>query len=291
MSEGKKFDNGKLRFDLFGPQALEATAAVLTHGAEKYGDSNWKDVEPFEHRYFAAIQRHLWAYRRGETTDPDSELAHLAHVAAGALIMLAMDLGDLAYLPGGEPATEEPTDEPEPEPEPEPPMTWRHIIEGRRTLTLPARHDLSDLEAVCVRTAAASLARVYSFVHVDTNAPLTATFRGQDAAYFHVLLDRLDEPVPWELVGPPDSASAFKWSDVTGDYRGFILPPGKAVAPEDFPEVRNTVEPAPVPRFFKWDGVTGGRHVFVSDEVALVVSTEAAQGKELPRFLWPTKSR
>jgi len=99
MTDGKKFDQGKLRYDLLGPQATEQTVAVLTHGAAKYGDTNWAKVEPFNDRYFAAVMRHLWAWRRGEEIDPDSGLAHLAHAAAGCHILLAKALGDDAHLP------------------------------------------------------------------------------------------------------------------------------------------------------------------------------------------------
>ena len=42
MSEGRKKDADKLRFDLILPEFEEAMAHVLTHGAKEYGANNWQ---------------------------------------------------------------------------------------------------------------------------------------------------------------------------------------------------------------------------------------------------------
>jgi len=78
---GKKYDQDKTRFDLLDDRQTEKIAEVLTFGAKKYSDDNWKNVKPFKSRYNAAIQRHLTAYRKGEKIDQDSGLTHLAHAA------------------------------------------------------------------------------------------------------------------------------------------------------------------------------------------------------------------
>lgn len=76
--EGVKHDGGKLPFDLISPQALEALAAVLAFGAAKYGSRNWE--QGMDHsRVYAAAQRHLNAYWRGEDADAETGLPHLAH--------------------------------------------------------------------------------------------------------------------------------------------------------------------------------------------------------------------
>ena len=72
-----KYDNGKLRYDLFEPDILEEIVMVLTHGAEKYDDENWKRCGSWS-RYYAATMRHLQAMWMGEEIDPDSGLPHLA---------------------------------------------------------------------------------------------------------------------------------------------------------------------------------------------------------------------
>lgn len=85
---GRKDDEGKLRFDLLDPEFEEQTVAALTHGAKEYGDNNWQHVEDPVNRYYAALRRHLAAWRKGEIVDKDSGLNHLAHVAANVMFLL-----------------------------------------------------------------------------------------------------------------------------------------------------------------------------------------------------------
>ena len=88
---GVKDDDGKLRFDLIEPQFEEEVAAVLTLGAKKYEANNWQKVEDPVNRYYAALRRHLNAWRSGEKTDPESGLSHLAHVATNIMFLLHFD--------------------------------------------------------------------------------------------------------------------------------------------------------------------------------------------------------
>jgi hypothetical protein len=87
LQEGDKFDDGKNRFDLVPYDALEEVVRVYTVGAAKYGDRNWEKGIKFG-RVFAAIQRHLSAFWRGEEIDPEDSLSHLAHAAWGCLTLL-----------------------------------------------------------------------------------------------------------------------------------------------------------------------------------------------------------
>lgn len=91
-SAGRKDDNGKLRFDLIPPEALAQVAAVLTHGAKKYGANNWRRVKSKRSRYTAALMRHLEAWRSGEIQDPESGLHHLAHVLTNGFFLLTMEV-------------------------------------------------------------------------------------------------------------------------------------------------------------------------------------------------------
>jgi hypothetical protein len=86
--DGTKHDERKLRWDLVPWEAIEEVVRVYTHGAEKYGENNWMGLENAENRYFAALMRHLVAWRNGERIDPDSGLKHLAQVAWNALALL-----------------------------------------------------------------------------------------------------------------------------------------------------------------------------------------------------------
>lgn len=77
MNKGKKYDIGKTRWDLVPFREVEQGAEILTFGAAKYGPNNWQGIEP--DRYFAALMRHLTAWRKGEKADPESGKSHLAH--------------------------------------------------------------------------------------------------------------------------------------------------------------------------------------------------------------------
>ena len=88
---GHKFDDGKPRWDLLPYDAVADVVDVLTHGSLKYGPENWRTVQRWDERYFAAAMRHLSAYRLGSFTDDDSGLPHLAHAACCVLFLLAKE--------------------------------------------------------------------------------------------------------------------------------------------------------------------------------------------------------
>jgi hypothetical protein len=85
---GVKFDGDKPRHDLIAPEMLEGVAAVLAHGAGKYGERNWEKGLGWS-RPFAACMRHLWAWWRGEDLDQESGLPHLDHAACNIMFLCA----------------------------------------------------------------------------------------------------------------------------------------------------------------------------------------------------------
>ena len=87
MSEGRKKDEDKLRFDLILPEFEEAMAHVLTHGAKEYGANNWQKVADAKARYTGALQRHLNQYRKGYMYDLDSDCNNLAQIAVNAMFL------------------------------------------------------------------------------------------------------------------------------------------------------------------------------------------------------------
>ena len=90
---GIKHDTGKLRWDLLPMSAIEKIVAVLSFGAAKYGANNWQALDDFESRYFAALERHLVAWRRGERIDSESGLPHLAHAGCCLVFLLSREVG------------------------------------------------------------------------------------------------------------------------------------------------------------------------------------------------------
>lgn len=84
LTEGTKYDEEKIRFDLFSPSFAQDVSVVLTKGAEKYEAHNWEKGILYS-RVYAALQRHLNAWWQGEDNDPEWGLHHLAH--AGCCLM------------------------------------------------------------------------------------------------------------------------------------------------------------------------------------------------------------
>ncbi len=90
--KGRKFDGGKLEYGLLPPLALEETVKVLTFGAQKYERDNWKKVPDSKRRYFDAMERHIWAYKKGEQMDPESGIHHLAHAMCCLMFLYEHDI-------------------------------------------------------------------------------------------------------------------------------------------------------------------------------------------------------
>jgi len=91
MTKGIKYDGEKPRWSLVPTKEIEQVVEILTFGAQKYADDNWKTVKPFHDRYYSALMRHLAAREDGEIIDKDSKKPHLAHVATNAIFLLYGD--------------------------------------------------------------------------------------------------------------------------------------------------------------------------------------------------------
>ena len=92
MSEqGRKFDSGKLRYDLIPVLAQEEVVKVVTLGAEKYDPENWKRVPEGRRRYYAAAMRHMEAWRKGEKQD-EIGTHHIANAISNLMFILEKEL-------------------------------------------------------------------------------------------------------------------------------------------------------------------------------------------------------
>jgi hypothetical protein len=88
--KGRKFDGGKLRYDLVDPYALAWLVASLSYGVAKYEAWNWNKVEGWRDRYYAALMRHVELWRAGEDDDEESGLPHLAMAMFCVMCLCAM---------------------------------------------------------------------------------------------------------------------------------------------------------------------------------------------------------
>jgi Domain of unknown function (DUF5664) len=80
--------NTKARWDLVPFKAVDQIAQVLTFGAKKYKDNNWREGTRWG-RCYAALQRHVTAWWEGEEVDPETGASHLAH--AGCCLFFLME--------------------------------------------------------------------------------------------------------------------------------------------------------------------------------------------------------
>lgn len=105
MTEGRKFDADKLRYDLIPEGAERLIAAAMSFGAILYGEHNWLGLfdESLSHeqiarnraRLYGALRRHLEplvdSHFTEDAPDASSGLPHLAHALA-SLSMLAASM-------------------------------------------------------------------------------------------------------------------------------------------------------------------------------------------------------
>jgi hypothetical protein len=74
------------------PQAaLVEVARVMTFGAKKYDDHNWRSGFDWSRLYDASL-RHISAHVQGHDLDPESGRSHLAHAACCILMLLEHEL-------------------------------------------------------------------------------------------------------------------------------------------------------------------------------------------------------
>lgn len=85
---GLRYNDGKLRYDLLPPDAIEELVRVYTRGAAKYAPRNWEKGMGWTTCY-ASLQRHAAAWASGEDFDAETRCHHMAHVAWNALAIVA----------------------------------------------------------------------------------------------------------------------------------------------------------------------------------------------------------
>ena len=79
-NKATRHNEGKPRIGLVPPELMVEVAKVLTFGAKKYDDNNWKKGLPDENCLSSCL-RHITSYMAGEEFDSESGLPHLAHAA------------------------------------------------------------------------------------------------------------------------------------------------------------------------------------------------------------------
>lgn len=87
MSEGRKFDESKVKLSLLTKESLEYEAKALQYGANKYGKNNYKEGMDWT-RIIDATMRHLVTFNNKEDFDEESKLNHLCHIKANIAMLI-----------------------------------------------------------------------------------------------------------------------------------------------------------------------------------------------------------
>lgn len=90
--DGRKFDQNKPRWGLLPLKPMREIVKVLTFGADKYEEDNWKRVPHAKSRYYDAMLRHITDWKDGEILDPESGYHHLAHAGCCLLFILYFEI-------------------------------------------------------------------------------------------------------------------------------------------------------------------------------------------------------
>jgi hypothetical protein len=96
-TKGLKYDQSKPRMDLMSPIALAHLSSVLTFGAQKYAEHNWRSGIQMS-RLISASQRHLTAIQAGIDYDEETALPHAAHLMCCAMFMIEQLYSEKASL-------------------------------------------------------------------------------------------------------------------------------------------------------------------------------------------------
>ena len=84
-----KFDATKVRVDLLPIDPMMQVADVFGFGAKKYFANSYRQGETVVwSRTYGSVLRHLFAFWKGEDTDPESGMPHLAHAGTQLFILM-----------------------------------------------------------------------------------------------------------------------------------------------------------------------------------------------------------
>lgn len=96
-SSAKRYNTGKPRMGLLPADALEEMAGVLTMGADKYGENNWRKGLPFI-EVVDSLERHVSWFKKGHDLDDESGYHHMAHVMCNAAFLIQYLKDELYHL-------------------------------------------------------------------------------------------------------------------------------------------------------------------------------------------------
>jgi hypothetical protein len=85
--KGLRFNQNKIKTHLIPPFSMEQLGRVLTFGADKYGENNYRKGMPWS-TVIGSLKRHLLEFEKGVDFDPETGSLHMAHILCNALFLL-----------------------------------------------------------------------------------------------------------------------------------------------------------------------------------------------------------
>ncbi len=81
-------DGVKLPYELLPAKAIDEVVQVLDFGAKKYRPNGWRSLGKEDlQKLMGAALRHIFAYQRGELTDSETGIYHLAHATCDLMFI------------------------------------------------------------------------------------------------------------------------------------------------------------------------------------------------------------
>jgi hypothetical protein len=88
-----KFDQGKTDWAILPIGASEEIIKVFKFGEAKYSRGNYLDGNGLEYsRVLNSLLRHIHAFMRGEDSDPETGISHMAHAGCNIYMLLTYEL-------------------------------------------------------------------------------------------------------------------------------------------------------------------------------------------------------
>lgn len=91
LEQNMKLKLTKTKWHLLETEFLKDIAEVLTYGANKYSEDNWKNIDDAYNVYYDALMRHIAEWKLSGALDEDDNKSHLVHAACNLMFLYYFD--------------------------------------------------------------------------------------------------------------------------------------------------------------------------------------------------------
>ena len=91
LEQNMKLKLTKTKWHLLDTEFIKDIAEVLTFGANKYSEDNWKNIDDAYNVYYDALMRHITEWKLNGALDEDDNKSHLVHAACNLMFLYYFD--------------------------------------------------------------------------------------------------------------------------------------------------------------------------------------------------------